>query len=127
MLILGSHLNNTKAVLFSLQSIYGVNKNCALKICAIVGVCPKVKLSKLNANQVNKLTKTCREQLTCDLFRQKLKNIQFLINIRHVKGFRHMFGLPLRGQRTRTNAHTCKKVNSKIRTNLTKVNKNKII
>lgn len=125
MLILGTNLNKSQAVLFSLQSIYGVSKNCALKICAIVGVCPKVKLSKLNANQVNKLTKTCLEQLNSDLFRQKLKNIQFLINIRHVKGFRHMFGLPLRGQRTRTNARTCKKVNNKNVTNLTKHNKNK--
>lgn len=117
MLILGSNLNSTKAVLFSLQAIYGVNTNTALKICAIVGVCPKVKLSKLNANQLHKLTTTCRQQLNTGLFRQKLNNVKFLIHIRHVKGFRHMFGLPARGQRTRTNASTCKKLMTKVRSN----------
>lgn len=125
MLILASHLNTSKALLFSLQAIYGVNTATALKICGIVGVCPKVKLNKLNANQLDKLTKTCREQLNTNVFKQKLNNIKFLIHIRHVKGFRHMFGLPSRGQRTRTNAKTSKKIMAKLRLNLTINNKNK--
>ena len=110
MLILGTHLNQKQSLLISLQSIVGVNSINALKICSLVGVSPKVKLEKLKVNQLNKLMRVCREEVDPSLIRYTQNDVQRLIQLKHYRGTRHMFGLPARGQRTRTNAQTSKKI-----------------
>lgn len=77
-------------------------------------VSPKTKLKKLRVNQLDKLVKVCREEINNDLRRAVRDDIQCLIQIKHYRGTRHMFGLPARGQRTRTNAQTSKKIIKKI-------------
>lgn len=111
MLILGTHLNQKQSLLISLQSIFGLNDNNALKICSLVGVSPKVKLGKLKVNQLNKLSRVCREEIDTSLTRYVQNDLQRLIQLKHYRGTRRMFGLPSRGQRTRTNAQTSKKIN----------------
>nr|UCS09824.1 ribosomal protein S13 [Percursaria percursa] len=110
MLILGTHLNQKQSLLVSLQAIFGLNHTNALKICSLVGVNPKVKFTKLTVNQLNRLTRICREEIDSSLLRVTQNDVQLLIQLKHYKGTRHMFGLPVRGQRTRTNAQTSKKI-----------------
>nr|YP_010003054.1 ribosomal protein S13 [Ulva sp. TM637]AZP40083.1 ribosomal protein S13 [Ulva sp. TM637] len=110
MLILGTHLNQKQSLLISLQSIFGLNTTNALKVCSLVGVSPKVKLIKLKVNQLNKLMRICREEIDTSLIRYIQNDVQRLIQLKHYRGTRHMFGLPARGQRTRTNAQTSKKI-----------------
>lgn len=110
MLILGTHLNQKQSLLVSLQAIFGLNSTNALKICSLVGISPKVKLTKLTVNQLNRLTRICREEIDSSLIRYIQNDVQLLIQLKHYKGTRHMFGLPVRGQRTRTNAQTSKKI-----------------
>lgn len=113
MLILGTHINDDQALLASLQKILGLNTSTALKICSLAGVCPKVKLRKLNVSKANRLVEICRDQVNGNLTRYVQNNVDLLIKIKHYKGTRHMFGLPSRGQRTRTNARTSKKLTKK--------------
>jgi small subunit ribosomal protein S13 len=113
MLILGSQLNENKALFLTLQTIIGLNKQSAIQICSQIGVHPAVKLKKLRIHQMDQLTKICREEIDSNLPRKVRNNIQFLIQIKHYKGTRHMFGLPTRGQRTRTNGKTSKRLMSK--------------
>jgi small subunit ribosomal protein S13 len=113
MLVLGTHLKEQKAVVFALQAVFGLNYNSSLKVCSLVGVSPKTKLKQLRVNQLNELVKICREEVNNNLFRTVQNNLQSLISIKHYRGTRHMFGLPARGQRTRTNARTSKKIISK--------------
>ena len=114
MLILGTHLNQEKSLFLALQAIYGLNDNNAFKICSLTGISPNAKLKKLRVNQLDKLVKICREEINNDLRRAVRNDIQRLIQIKHYRGTRHMFGLPARGQRTRTNAQTSKKIIKKI-------------
>nr|YP_009183726.1 ribosomal protein S13 [Ulva prolifera]YP_009239264.1 ribosomal protein S13 [Ulva linza]ALN38256.1 ribosomal protein S13 [Ulva prolifera]AML80549.1 ribosomal protein S13 [Ulva prolifera]AML80587.1 ribosomal protein S13 [Ulva linza]QZJ45949.1 ribosomal protein S13 [Ulva prolifera] len=109
MLILGTNLNQKQPLLISLQSIFGLNTTNALKVCSLAGVSPKVKLVKLKVNQLNKLMRICREEIDTNLIRYVQNDVQRLIQLKHYRGTRHMFGLPARGQRTRTNAQTSKK------------------
>lgn len=115
MLVLGTHLKHDKALFLALQAIFGLNYSNSLKVCSLIGVSPKSRLSKLRIGQLDDLIKVCREEVNTNLQRSVQNNIQSLIQIRHYKGTRHMFGLPTRGQRTRTNAQTSKKMTNKIR------------
>ena len=114
MLLLGKRLNTSKTLNYSLQSIFGINLNTATKLCAMLGVSPKIHFSQLKIYHFDKLAKICSEQIDNGKSRQIIVNIKQLIQIKQYKGVRHMFGLPARGQRTRTNATTSKKVMSKI-------------
>lgn len=109
MLVLGTHLKHDKAVFLALQAIFGLNYNNSLKICSLIGVSPKTKLNKLRIAQLEDLVRVCREEVNTNLQRGVQNDIQSLIQIKNYRGTRHMFGLPTRGQRTRTNAQTSKK------------------
>lgn len=115
MLVLGTHLKHEKATFLALQAIFGLNYNNSLKMCSLIGVSPKTKLNKLRIGQLENLIKVCREEVNTNLQRAIQNDIQSLIQIKHYRGTRHMFGLPTRGQRTRTNAQTSKKTINKSR------------
>jgi small subunit ribosomal protein S13 len=110
MLVLGKHLNTAKALNRTLTHVFGVNTNTATKLCGMLGVNPNVRLSQLSVQHYDKLSKICSEQIGTHKSRQIVSNIKALINVKHYKGVRHMFGLPCRGQRTRTNAATAKRL-----------------
>lgn len=112
MLIREIHCNKEKPIGLALKGVLGINKATAQNICALIGVAEHVKLKSLRLGRVDKLNRICRENIATrdTLLRSTRENIKSLIDIKHYKGVRHMFGLPVRGQRTRTNASTSKKL-----------------
>ena len=110
MLILGRHCPNNKSLLFSLQTVFGVGKVTALKIASCIGVHHNVLLQNiLQSGRGEKLSRICRDYLQPNVKQKATNNIKLLVNIKHYRGIRHMFSLPVRGQRTRTNASTTRR------------------
>jgi small subunit ribosomal protein S13 len=98
-----------KHVVIGLTSIYGIGRSRAKKICAAAGVAPDTEVKDLAepevANIRNEIAKLVVEG---DLRREISMNIKRLMGLGSYRGIRHRRGLPLRGQRTRTNARTRK-------------------
>lgn len=107
--IAGVNISNQKHTWVALTAIYGIGRARAYKICVDAGVTPSAKMKDLSDSDVDKL----REQLTKfsvegDLRREVTMNIKRLMDLGTYRGARHRRGLPVRGQRTRTNARTRK-------------------
>jgi small subunit ribosomal protein S13 len=110
MIIIGNYCNTEKDMNVALCSIYGINTVTANKICAMIGVARGVPLNKVSSDKVSALKSLCREHIDSTLSLKTREHIKCLINIKNYRGSRHMFGLPARGQRTRTNARTPRKL-----------------
>jgi len=107
--IAGVNLPVHKHVVIGLQSIYGVGRSRAKKVCADAGVGPAVKIKDLTEAEVDKLRQEIAKfTVEGDLRREVGMSIKRLIDLGTYRGLRHRRGLPLRGQRTRTNARTRK-------------------
>lgn len=105
----GVILPPNKHVGIALRSIFGIGRTRALQICAAVGVAPNVKVADLQEDIVTLMQKTITEfEVEGDLRRRIAMNIKRLRDIKCYRGLRHRMGLPVRGQRTRTNARTRK-------------------
>ena len=107
--IAGVNISNQKHTWVALMAIYGIGRTRSLKICAEAGVAPSAKIKDLSDSEVDKL----RDQVTKftvegDLRREVTMNIKRLMDLGTYRGTRHRRGLPVRGQRTRTNARTRK-------------------
>ena len=109
MLILGFRLDDNKACYRALQAIPGLHSSKSKKICGLIGVNPSLKLKHLTPLRYEKLNTLCRDHDPSYVLREQQNNIKMLVNMKHGRGLRIMFGLPVRGQRTRTNAKSCKK------------------
>jgi len=93
----------------ALTSIYGIGKTRAQKICEAAEVAPDTKVKDLAEPEVAKLrTAVAAFTVEGDLRRETSMNIKRLMDLGTYRGIRHRRGLPLRGQRTRTNARTRK-------------------
>ena len=107
--IAGVNLPVQKHVVIGLQSIFGVGRSRAKKVCAEAGVNPVVKIKDLTEAEVDKLRQEIAKfSVEGDLRREVGISIKRLIDLGTYRGLRHRRGLPLRGQRTRTNARTRK-------------------
>jgi len=107
--IAGVNLPVQKHVVIGLQSIYGLGRSRAKKVCAEAGVNPAVKIKDLTEAEVDKLRhEIAKFTVEGDLRREVGMSIKRLIDLGTYRGLRHRRGLPLRGQRTRTNARTRK-------------------
>ena len=107
--IAGVNLPVQKHVVIGLQSIYGLGRSRAKKVCADAGVNPAVKIKDLTEAVVDKLRhEIAKFTVEGDLRREVGISIKRLIDLGTYRGLRHRRGLPLRGQRTRTNARTRK-------------------
>ena len=107
--ISGVILSEGKHLRLALRSIYGIGNHHALEICEAVGVDPACKVSLLSEEQLSAIQNTvARYEVEGDLRRRVAMNIKRLIDIKCYRGLRHKKGLPVRGQRTRTNARTRK-------------------
>ncbi len=106
----GIDLPRDKRVEIGLRYIYGIGPTRANEILAATGVDPDTRVKDLSDNDVSKLRDYIGEKLTVegDLRRQVQMNIKRLIEIGTYRGLRHRRGLPVRGQRTKTNARTRK-------------------
>ena len=110
--VAGVDIPNKKRIDIALRSIYGIGPTVAnniLRTAAIDGD-PKPRTEERNEEQINRLREIIDQQhkVEGDLRREVNGNIRRLIEIGSYRGVRHRRGLPLRGQRTRTNARTRK-------------------
>jgi len=108
--IAGVDLPREKRVEISLTYIYGIGQTTAKKIVELAGVNPVTRTKDLTDDEVRKLRETI-EQVTKvegDLRREISLNIKRLMDLACYRGLRHRKGLPVRGQRTHTNARTRK-------------------
>lgn len=107
-----SELSENKPVTLSLISIYGIGKANANLICKKLGFSKNLKVKNLSKEQINKLVKTIESlniDLSSDLKKIKLLRAKDLMSIKSYRGLRRNQGLPVRGQRTHTNARTARK------------------
>ena len=107
--IAGVNIPDNKHAVISLTHIYGVGRTRAQELCATTGVAEQSKIGDLTEDQMDAL-RTEITQLTVegDLRREISMNIKRLMDLGCNRGVRHRKGLPLRGQRTKTNARTRK-------------------
>src|SRR5215467_17676 len=108
--IAGVDLPREKAVKVALTYIYGIGRSSAEKICDEAGVAPNTKTFDLDESEVVRLRDVIQGQYKVegDLRREVQQNIKILMDIGCYRGLRHRKGLPVRGQRTHTNARTRK-------------------
>jgi len=106
--IAGVDLPKNKQISVSLQYIYGIGPSLSRKIIEKAGVNPYTKVSDLAEEEVNRLREIIDKGYTVEgeLRKEIDLNIKRLIEIGSYRGTRHRHGLPVRGQRTRTNART---------------------
>jgi small subunit ribosomal protein S13 len=112
--ILGNNLANKKKIYIALTSIYGIGISTSLNILKKLEINPNSKVSELTENNISSIRdilETEQFQLEGDLKRIVQSNIRRLIDINSFRGRRHLKGLPVRGQRTRTNNRTSRKQN----------------
>jgi small subunit ribosomal protein S13 len=108
--IAGVNLPNTKRLEIGLTAIYGIGQSTAQKICDDLGLDRNEKVKDLTDDEVTKLRTYIDQQLEVegDLRRERAQAIKRLSEIGCYRGLRHRRGLPVRGQRTKTNARTRK-------------------
>ena len=108
--IAGVDLPAEKRVEISLQYIYGIGKATAKKIIERAGIDPVTRTKDLDDDQVRKIREAIEAitQVEGDLRREVSMNIKRLMDLGCYRGLRHRKGLPVRGQRTHTNARTRK-------------------
>lgn len=107
--IVGVDIPNEKRVVISLTYIYGIGPTTSKKILAAVGISEDTRVKDLTEEQLSAIrTEITKFHIEGDLRRQVAMNIKRLSEIGAYRGLRHRRGLPVRGQRTRTNARTRK-------------------
>jgi small subunit ribosomal protein S13 len=106
----GVDLPRDKRVIIGLTYIHGIGKSTAQDALVDSGISPETKVKNLTEEEVTKLRDYISQNLTVegDLRREVQMNIKRLMEIGSYRGLRHRRGLPVRGQRTRTNARTRK-------------------
>lgn len=107
--IAGVDLPREKRVIIGLTYIFGIGKNISKKILEATGINEDTRIKDLTEEEVNMLRKEIENyNVEGDLRREISLNIKRLRDIRCYRGIRHMRGLPVRGQKTKTNARTRK-------------------
>ena len=107
--IAGVNIPDNKHAVISLTYVYGIGRMTAKKICAAVGIEESVKMGSLSEAQVDEIrNEVARFTVEGDLRREVSMNIKRLMDLGCYRGLRHRRNLPLRGQRTKTNARTRK-------------------
>ena len=107
--LLGVDIPNNKRVEYALRYIYGIGPTRAKIICQACGIADSMRASELNEEMINKIMNVIAEKqykLEGDLRREVIGNLKRLSAIKSYRGLRHAKGLPVRGQRTSTNART---------------------
>jgi small subunit ribosomal protein S13 len=107
--IAGINIPPHKHTEIGLTSIYGIGRTTAQKICEAAGIAFNKKVKDLNDADLEKIRdEVGKLTIEGDLRREISMNIKRLMDLGCYRGFRHRRGLPMRGQRTRTNARTRK-------------------
>ena len=107
--IAGVNIPNHQHAEIALTSIYGIGRTRAREICAAVGIATSTKIKDVTDAQMDKLRdQVAKFAVEGDLRREVSMNIKRLMDLGCYRGLRHRRDLPVRGQRTRTNARTRK-------------------
>lgn len=107
--IAGVNLPAQKHVWVGLQSIFGIGRTRSMKVCEVAEVAPSTKIRDLTESEVERLrAEVGKFVVEGDLRREVGISIKRLMDLGCYRGLRHRRGLPVRGQRTRTNARTRK-------------------
>lgn len=107
--VAGVNIPDQKHTVIALTSIYGIGPSRAKKICSKTGIRPEVKVKDLTESELESLRQTVAQYpVEGDLRREVSMQIKRLMDLGCYRGQRHRRGLPVRGQRTRTNARTRK-------------------
>ncbi len=107
--IAGIDLPNEKRIDIALTYVYGIGKHVSNKILGKLRIDPAIRVKVLNSEQVNLLQKEIETMpVEGELKKIVRENIQTMKRIQSYRGLRHSMNLPVRGQRTRTNARTLK-------------------
>ena len=107
--IAGVNIPDHKHAVISLTYIYGIGRTTAKALCAKTGITESAKVSSLSEEQLDSLrNEIAKLTVEGDLRRTISINIKRLLDLGCYRGLRHRRGLPLRGQRTKTNARTRK-------------------
>ncbi|QEP42585.1 30S ribosomal protein S13 [Ectothiorhodospiraceae bacterium BW-2] len=107
--IAGINIPVNKHTVIALRSVYGIGATRARDICRAAGIQPEVKIKELSEEQLEAIrSEVAKYDVEGDLRREVSMNIKRLMDMGCYRGMRHRRGLPLNGQRTRTNARTRK-------------------
>lgn len=111
--IFETEINNSKSVLHSLKNIYGLGNYQIKYVCKNLGFSSNLKTSNLSNDQIIKLIKFIENsnlKISNELKKAQIFNLRRLVEIKCYSALRRIKGLPVRGQRTHTNAKTSKKI-----------------
>lgn len=112
-IILGKKLIETKKVRYALTNIFGIGFANADKMCNVLNIPKTVKVSELTESQKSNIILYIKQNFFVESRLKQIihENILTKISLNSIQGFRHRLKLPVRGQRTHSNAKTCKKHN----------------
>lgn len=107
--IAGVNIPDNKHVVIALTYIYGIGKPTSVKLCQLLNIDPSTKVSSLSEEQIEAFrVEIAKMTVEGDLRRAVNMSIKRLMDLGCYRGLRHRRGLPVRGQRTKTNARTRK-------------------
>ncbi len=109
--IAGVNVPDRKKVPYALRYIHGIGMTTALRICKLTNIDVERRMNELSEDELNELRKEIEKDdyvIEGDLRRLVMQNIKRLMDIKCYRGLRHRNRLPVRGQRTKTNARTRK-------------------
>jgi small subunit ribosomal protein S13 len=112
--IFESELLENKLIVIALTQIFGIGNSSSFLICKTLGIARNFKIKDLSKEQLNSIIKAIENldfSLASDLKKENLLAFKKLVTIKSYKGLRRYQGLPVRGQRTHTNAKTAKRRN----------------
>ncbi|MDD5145907.1 MAG: 30S ribosomal protein S13 [Candidatus Pacebacteria bacterium] len=106
--IAGVNIPDNKQILIGLTYIYGIGRTLSLKVLKSAGIDVTRKVSQLSADEISRLKEIIEKnyKIEGELRREIMMNIKRLKDINAWRGVRHIKGLPVRGQRTKTNTRT---------------------
>jgi small subunit ribosomal protein S13 len=114
--ILNTYLKEEKQLNIALCKIFGIGKNLSKQICDQLGINETLCFNKLTESQIEQISQLLNQNycVGVELKQNRRKTMQRLIRIASYRGFRHIQGLPTRGQRTHTNARNARHSKMKV-------------
>nr|YP_007890707.1 ribosomal protein S13 [Jakoba libera]AGH24201.1 ribosomal protein S13 [Jakoba libera] len=115
--LLGIYLPNHKNLKTGLTMIYGLGKSSVLEICSSVGLNPSSRIQDLTDYELNRISRHVESNylIESELSKKENFSLKRLLTIKSYRGLRHYSGLPVRGQRTKSNARTQKRIGKRIK------------
>lgn len=107
--IAGVDVPRNKRIVIALTYIYGIGKTTSVKVLAEAGIDENIRVKDLTEDELTKIREVIKEvKVEGDLRKEVRLNIKRLMDIKSYRGLRHRMGLPVRGQKSKTNARTRK-------------------